>query len=89
MSLLRHAKACPWCAGRKVWVWDKAVPGRFAIACSNPDCVATGPIRATVDEAVIAWNAAPRGTRSGGLVAKLEREMHDTAGVMREVAGGD
>lgn len=68
MSLLTQAAPCPWCEGRNehgkpehgVWLWDKARPGWFAIACSNPDCAATGPFARDGAEAVLAWNSAPR-----------------------------
>lgn len=67
MGLLTQALGCPWCESRgpkgesySLWVWDKGVPGRFAIGCSNPHCAATGPISDTEAEAVVKWNAAPR-----------------------------
>lgn len=70
MGLLTQALPCPWCEGRGsdkgkpcqhgLWLWDKGVPGKFAIGCSNPDCAATGPLASTESAAVVAWNAAPR-----------------------------
>lgn len=51
---------CPFCESDKTWIWDKGVPGKFAAACSNPGCAATGPIAATERAAVASWNAAPR-----------------------------
>jgi hypothetical protein len=60
MTALDKAKPCPWGCSSGVWMWDKGVPGKFAVACSSATCAATGPIRDTEDEAVIGWNAAPR-----------------------------
>lgn len=65
--ILISAEPCPWCASAKLWVWDKAVPGGWAVACSNPDCAATGPIsRVSEADAVILWNMAPRIAPSPG-----------------------
>lgn len=54
------AKGCPWCRGANVWLWDKAVPGKVAVCCANPDCAATGPLATTDGRAVELWNAASR-----------------------------
>lgn len=92
MSLLARAKACPWCGRFEVWIWDKAIPGQFAVSCSNPTCAATGPIRPTEDEAVIAWNAAPRSGRTrnvdGPAVRDMVDELHPPAGIARDLRSG-
>lgn len=60
-TLLLNARRCPWCWGSKLWVWDRGVPGWFAISCSNPECAATGPLsRISVEDAVARWNRAER-----------------------------
>jgi hypothetical protein len=67
-------KPCPWCKGTRTWVWDKAVPGAFAIACSNPHCAATGPIsRHSVEHAEELWDS--RGPTNPRLQRTLD-EMH-------------
>lgn len=66
MTLLQQAQPCPFCNGQGerdtygLWFWDKGVPGRWAVACSNPECSATGPLGETAIDAVVRWNAAPR-----------------------------
>jgi hypothetical protein len=57
---LALAYSCPWCSIQKVWLWDKAVPGKVAVCCSNPNCAATGPLANDEDEAVRLWNRCPR-----------------------------
>lgn len=77
-----NAKVCPWCKGSDVWVWDDAVPGKFAIGCSDPDCSATGPIRDTIASALVAWNIAIRGKR--GLAGAQSEMDPDPDAVARE-----
>lgn len=60
IAALSLAKACPWCEAREVWFWEKAVPDRLAVCCSNPNCAATGPLAPTETEAVLRWNSAIR-----------------------------
>lgn len=59
-SILITAGRCPFCTSDQLWFWDKGVPGKIAVACSNPACAATGPIADTEAEAVLLWNRAPR-----------------------------
>lgn len=59
-AILVEADRCPFCTYDRQWLWDKAVPGKFAVACSNPVCAATGPIARTPAEAVLLWNRAKR-----------------------------
>lgn len=82
MSLLSQAKPCPWCHGQGdcetygLWMWTKGVPGKFAVACSNPACSATGPLCDTESEAVLRWNAAPRRAASEPAIKRLLDEAH-------------
>lgn len=83
MTVLAQAKVCPFCHGQGerdtygLWFWDKAVPGKWAVACSNPACAATGPIGETAADAVLKWNAAPRQLGySSPAVRRAEEEAH-------------
>lgn len=60
MSLLTQARECPFCDGVEVWMWDKGVPGKFAVSCSNPECAATGPLSSIQADAIRNWNKALR-----------------------------
>jgi hypothetical protein len=52
-----NAKPCWFCKGTRLWVWDKGVPGGFAICCSHPFCAATGPISMeSIEHATLLWN---------------------------------
>ena len=90
-SLLGLAKACPWCESPEVWVWDKAVPGRLAVACSNPDCAAVGPLASTEARAIALWNCALRRVPTAGKPsARLRRildEAEPTGRIDDELAG--
>jgi hypothetical protein len=62
-ALLIETDRCPFCSFDRQWLWDKGVPGKFAVCCSNPSCAATGPICATPEQAVVGWNKASRRPR--------------------------
>lgn len=78
-SILSHADPCPFCRSDQLWVWDKGVPGRFAVACSNPACAATGPMASSLAAAVVNWNRAPRqgSARSNAALSRALDEAHD------------
>lgn len=82
-AILLNADPCPWCKGKLVWLWDKAVPGAWCVACSNPDCAATGPLsRISEADAVLQWNRAPR-------LALLPRSNAALDRALDELQGGD
>jgi hypothetical protein len=75
---LRRAQPCPFCRCAQLWMWDKGVPGKFAVACSNPDCAATGPVAETERDAVARWNTpTPRRVERGSNAA-LERVLDES-----------
>ena len=77
MTRYPETSACPWCYGTDLWFWDKGVPGKFAVACSNPRCAATGPISDSRVDAVRNWNLAPRrNDRASGRLERVMDEMH-------------
>lgn len=82
--MISNAKPCPWCRGRRLWVWAK-MPGHPSVACSNPNCAAVGPSGRDLGEAVAFWNSAPRSSadrpipaalRCPRLLDRLMAEMH-------------
>lgn len=83
MSGVANGKPCPWCQGRKLWLWRKT-PTLVAVACSNPNCASSGPVAADEAGALELWNEAPRNSRayvSPGLrptrrIDRLLSEMH-------------
>lgn len=60
----------------KVWVWDKAVPGKFAVCCSNPDCAATGPLAYSEADAFRLWNLASRRTEVPAAAQRIIDELN-------------
>jgi hypothetical protein len=72
---MKGARSCPWCRGTELWFWDKAVPGGFAVSCSNPECGATGPIsRKSAEHALLLWNGREQGTSAQ--LKRVESEMY-------------
>lgn len=77
--ILVQADRCPFCSFDRVWLWDKGMPGRFAVCCSNPACAATGPMAESEAAAVLLWNKALRPIRRTKPNAAYEHateEMH-------------
>lgn len=79
-AILAEADRCPFCTHVHLWIWDKGVPGKYAVACSNPACAATGPIADTPSAAVVSWNKAPRkvSTKPNAALGRTLDEMHES-----------
>lgn len=52
-------KPCPWCNGKRTRFYGHP-GGLHWLACMNERCSAVGPNATTKDDAVKAWNKAPR-----------------------------
>ena len=75
LSILVKAEPCPFCTSQRLWIWDKGMPGKFAICCSNSSCAATGPMANSEAEAVVFWNKAPR-KRPNAAYHRVSDEAH-------------